>query len=105
LPGYTKSFNKQWQDIGAYVGPVDEATRQANLSNYGMQDSTVPHWACTISPGTLLTINPKHVYLVAYGENKDISVVQSPLDVGENPASILPILENEGASVEIITIA
>ncbi len=105
LPGYTKSFHKQWQDIGAYVGPVDEATRQANQSNYGMDDRTVPGWACTISPGTLLAMNPKQIYLVAYGENKDISVVNSPLDVGENPASILRILENEGASVEIITIA
>ena len=105
FPGYTKCFEKQWQDIGAYVGPVDETTRQANLSNYGMHDSIVPHWACTISPGTLLAMKPKHVYLVAYGDNKDISVVNSNQDVGENPASILRILENRGASIEIITIA
>ena len=104
LPGYTKSFDKQWQDIGAYVGPVDEATRQANLSNHGMDNSIVPDWACTVSPGTLLAMRPKHFYLVAYGESKDISVVNSPQDVDENPASILQILEKEGASVEIITI-
>ena len=105
LPDYTKSFDKQWQDIGAYVGPVDEATREANLSNHGMlQDSIVPHWACTISPGTLLTIKPKHIYLVAYGENKDLSVINSPQDVGKNPASILNILEQKGAAIEIITI-
>lgn len=104
LPGYTKFFDKQWQDIGAYVGPVDEATRQANRANQGMQNTMVPYWACTVSPGTLLAINPKHVYLVAYGENKDLSVVNSAQDVGENPASILRILEKEGASVEIITI-
>ena len=87
------------------MGPVDEATREANLSDHGMQnDSIVPHWACTISPGTLLAIKPKHVYLVAYGESKDLSVINSSQDVGENPVSILRVLEQEGSSVEIITI-
>ncbi len=104
-PGYMNFFEGQkWEDIGAYVAPVDETTRQANLSNQGMSDRTVPHWACTISPGTLLTIKPKQVYLVAYGKNKDLCVINSSQNVGENPASILQILENEGSSVEIITI-
>jgi 6-phosphogluconolactonase/glucosamine-6-phosphate isomerase/deaminase len=105
LPKYTQHFDLPWQEIGAYVGPVDETTRQANLSNYGMEeDSIVPHWACTISPGTLLAVKPQHVYLVAYGERKDLGVLNSPLDVGDNPASILRILEQEGTTVEIITI-
>lgn len=104
LPGYTKAFNQEWWEIGAYVGPVDEATRRANQSNYGMDDRSVPSWASTISPGTLLAIKPQRVYLVAYGKNKDLSVLNSSLDVGDNPASILRILEQEGTNVEVITI-
>jgi 6-phosphogluconolactonase/glucosamine-6-phosphate isomerase/deaminase len=104
LPGYTKSFKQTWQEIGAYIGPVDEATRQANQSNYGMDDRNVPSWASTISPGTLLAIQPQRLYLVAYGKNKDLSVLDSSLDVGENPASILRILEQKGTKVEVITL-
>ena len=103
-PGYTRHFDKPWSEIGAFVASVDEATRQANESNYGMSDRSVPHWAVTISPGTLITLKPERVYLVAYGDNKDLSVVNSSQDVSENPASILRILENQGSSVEIVTL-
>ncbi len=104
-PGYTHNFKQSWQDIGAYVGPVDQATRNANTANYGMdKEKNVPYWSCTISSGTLWKIAPKKVYLVAYGDNKDISVINGFSDVGTNPASVLPILERRGTSVEIITI-
>ena len=104
-PGYTQNFNVPWQEIGAYISPVDEVTRNANTDNYGMNDRSVPSWSCTISPGTLLQTKPRNIYLVAYGQNKDISVINRDLDIGKNPASILKILADMGCNVEIITIS
>ena len=105
-PQYTDNFDISWQEIGAYVAPVDEATRKANADNHGMNDNdrSVPSLSCTISAGTLWQTKPRNIYLVAYGKNKDLSVIESDLDVGENPASVLKKLANMNCNVEIITI-
>jgi 6-phosphogluconolactonase/glucosamine-6-phosphate isomerase/deaminase len=103
-PGFSDHFRKPWEQLGSFVGPVDEATRTANEANPGMTSaSLVPKWAVTMSPGTLLRLKPKHVYLVAYGPNKDLSVVDSTLPVSRNPASILKELERVGSAVGVIT--
>lgn len=104
-PGFSAPFEKSWFELGSFVGPVDSATRSANADNPGMRGPlAVPDWAVTMSPGILLKLRPRYVYLVAYGPNKDLSVLNSPLPVNENPASVLHNLERAGSMVRVMTL-
>lgn len=102
-PGYTEFFSADWRDIGAFIAPIDTATRKANAQDKGMSNRSVPEWACTISPGTLLQSQPLTVYLVAYGTEKDVSEVDRASDVSQHPAAVLSYLEARGTKVEVIT--
>jgi 6-phosphogluconolactonase/glucosamine-6-phosphate isomerase/deaminase len=102
-PGYTTFFQAGWREIGAFVTPVDSATRLANRQDRGMLNETVPEWACTISPGTLVHSKPLSVYLVAYGREKDLSELNYTSDVNYHPAAVLPYLEESGSKVEVVT--
>ena len=102
-PGYTEFLGANWREIGAFVTPLDSATREANCQDKGMLHQSVPEWACTISPGTLLDSKPKAVYLVAYGSEKDLSEIDCTSDVSQHPAAVLPYLEEMGSKVEVVT--
>lgn len=102
-PGYTSFLGANWHEIGAFVTPVDAATRVANRQDKGMLNESVPEWACTISPGNLLDRKPKTVYLVAYGSEKDLSEIDYTSDVSQHPAAVLPYLEEVGSKVEVVT--
>ena len=104
-PGYTNFFQAGWRKVGAFVTPVDSATRLANRQDQGMSNGKVPEWACTISPGTLLHCKPLSVYLVAYGSEKDLSEINYTYDVNQHPAAVLPYLEEAGSKVEVVTCA
>jgi len=104
-PGYTNFFDSDWQEIGAFVTPIDAATRLANRQDQGMLNRPVPEWGCTISPGTLLQSNPLAVYLVAYGPEKDLSEINYTSDVSQHPAAVLPYLDKAGSNVEVVTVS
>ena len=103
-PGYTDFFSADWREIGAFIAPIDAATRRANAQDKGMLNRTVPEWACTISPGTLFQSQPLSAYLVAYGAEKDVSEIDCASDVNEYPAAVLSHLEAVGTKVEIVTL-
>lgn len=103
-PGYTKLLQADWREIGAFITPVDTATQRANAQDPGMSHRTVPEWACTISPGTLLQSQPLNVYLVAYGAEKDLSEVDCASDVSQHPAAVLSHLEANSANVEVLSL-
>lgn len=111
-PGYATGIGRPWHQIGAYVAPVDAATRKANERDTGMITGAVPEYATTISPATLMMLRPKNVYLVAYG-NKDLRPLLElkatdklnieTLNIDAYPPAILFALEAQGSTIHIVT--
>jgi len=106
-PGYTDEIGLPWEQIGAYVSPVDAATRKANESDKGITSGDVPEYATTISPATLLLLRPQNVYLVAYGK-KDLRPLldlnpNESVNINAYPPGILSLLEAQGSSIHIVT--
>jgi hypothetical protein len=106
-PGYADKIGLPWEKIGAYVSPIDVATREANKSDSGMVSGPVPEYATTISPATLMMMRPKNVYLVAYG-NKDLRPLLAlkatdELDINLFPPAVLLLLEAQGSTIHIVT--
>lgn len=111
-PGYADAIGRPWHQIGAYVSPVDAVTRKANESDKGMHSGNVPEYATTMSPGSLMMLRPRNVYLVAYG-NKDLRPLLAlqaaaesnidTLDINAYPPAILLLLQAQGSTIHIVT--
>ena len=106
-PGYATQIGHSWEDIGAYITPVDTATKIANQNDGGIYSGNVPEYAATISAATLLGLRPKNVYLVAYG-NKNLRPLLTKdstdqIDVNAFPPAILFLLRAQGSRVHIVT--